>query len=60
METPAIIALFYIAIGVAIFARPPVPATPDHFHWRAQLAVFRANLVDVLVWPVTLWERLGR
>ena len=60
METPAIIALIYLAIGAAIFAHPPAPATPGHFHWRAQLAVFRANLVDVLVWPVTLWERLGR
>jgi uncharacterized protein (DUF1684 family) len=60
METPAIIALVYIAIGAVFFAHPPVPATPEDFHWRRQLAVFRANLVDVLVWPLTLWERFAR
>jgi hypothetical protein len=60
METPAIIALVYVAIGAAIFAHPPAPATFYDFHWRRQIDVFRANLVDVLVWPLALWERLDR
>jgi hypothetical protein len=60
METPAIIALIYVAIGAAIFAHPPVPTTFHDFHWRRQFDVFRANLVDVLVWPVALWERFAR
>jgi hypothetical protein len=57
METPAIIALVYIAIGVGLFTLPPVTATPGDFHWRRQIEVFRASLVDVLVWPIALWER---
>jgi hypothetical protein len=59
METPAIIALIYVAIGAAIFTFPSVPATPEDFHWRRQIELFRANLLDVLVWPVALWERLS-
>jgi hypothetical protein len=55
METPAIIALIYIAIGVAIFAHPPLPATPNDFHWRRQIDVFRHNFRDVLIWPLALW-----
>jgi hypothetical protein len=57
METPAIIALVYLAIGAGLFTLPPMPATADDFHWRRQAALFRANLVDVLVWPLALWER---
>jgi hypothetical protein len=60
MEIPAIIALIYLAIGAGIFTLPPVPATPDDFHWRRQIDVFRANLVDVLIWPIALWERFYR
>jgi hypothetical protein len=60
METPAIIALINVAIGAAIFAHPPAPPTFHDFHWRRQFDVFRANLVDVLVWPVALWERFAR
>lgn len=56
METPAIIALIYLAIGAAIFAHPPMPATPDDFHWRRQMTVFRANFRDVLIWPVAVLE----
>jgi len=59
METPAIIALIYIAIGAGIFTMPPRPATPNDFHWRAQIDVFRTNFRDVLIWPITLWERLS-
>jgi hypothetical protein len=59
METPAIIALIYLGIGAAIVTFPPVPATPDDFHWRRQIELLRANLVDVLVWPIALWERLS-
>ena len=57
METPAIIALIYIAIGAAIFAHPPKPATPNDFHWRRQIDVFRDNFRDVMIWPlaVCLW-----
>jgi hypothetical protein len=57
METPAIIALVYLAIGAGLFALPPMPATPSDFHWRRQIDLFRTSLVDVLVWPVALWER---
>jgi hypothetical protein len=56
METPAIIALIYLAIGAAIFAHPPLPATADDFHWRRQMTVFRDNFRDVLMWPIALWE----
>jgi hypothetical protein len=59
METPVIIALVYLAIGAAIFAHPPAPATPNDFHWRRQFAVFRDNLLDVFVWPVALWQLLA-
>lgn len=55
METPAIIALVYIAIGVAIFSHPRFPATPHDFHWRRQLDVFRRNFRDVMIWPLALW-----
>jgi hypothetical protein len=56
METPTIIALIYVAIGAALFAHPPLPATPEDFHWRRQMIVFRSNFRDVLIWPVALWE----
>jgi hypothetical protein len=59
METPAIFALIYIAIGVAIFALPPMPATTGDFHWRRQMAVFRSNFRDVLIWPLALWLRIA-
>jgi len=55
METPAIIALIYIAIGAAIYAHPPIPFSPQDFHWRRQMAIFRANFRDVMVWPLALW-----
>jgi hypothetical protein len=55
METPAIIALVYLAIGAAIFAHPPMPATPGDFHWRRQIHVFRSNFRDVMIWPLALW-----
>jgi hypothetical protein len=59
METPAVIALIYVAIGAAIFAHPETPATFYDYHWRRQIDVFRTNLVDVLVWPIALWERFA-
>jgi hypothetical protein len=54
METPAIVALIYIAIGAAIFTRPRLPLTPHDFHWRRQIDVFRKNFRDVLIWPLAL------
>lgn len=51
--------LCYVAIGAAWFAHPASPATPDDFHWRAQIGVFRSTLPEVLAWPLALW-RLGR
>jgi len=55
MEIPVIIALIYIAIGVAIFAHPPMPLTLRDFHWRRQIDVFRGNFRDVMIWPLALW-----
>ena len=55
METPAIIALIYIAIGVAIFAHPRSPMTTHDFHWRRQIGVFRDNFRDVMIWPLALY-----
>ena len=48
--------LVYLAIGAAFFAHPASPAMPDDFNWRRQIAVFRATLPEVLVWPLTLWR----
>ena len=59
MDTPVILALVYLAVGAACFAHPPAPATPDDFHWRRQIDVFRYNLLDVLIWPVALWRFLA-
>ncbi len=55
METPAIVALIYIAIGVGIFSHPPLPLTPQDFHWRRQISVFRGNFRDVMIWPLAVW-----
>jgi hypothetical protein len=55
MEFPAIVALIYIAIGVAIFAHPRLPFTPQDFHWRRQIDVFRSNFRDVMIWPLALY-----
>ena len=55
METPAIVALIYIAIGVAFFAHPRFPLTPLDFHWRRQIDVFRRNFRDVMIWPLALY-----
>ncbi|HWD59229.1 MAG TPA: hypothetical protein VG308_13160 [Stellaceae bacterium] len=55
MEIPAIIALIYLAIGVAIFAHPRSPMTPHDFHWRVQVDVFRRNFRDVMIWPLALY-----
>jgi hypothetical protein len=51
--------LCYLAIGAAFFAHPASPATPNDFHWRSQMGVFRASLPAVLLWPMTLW-RFGK
>ena len=55
METPAILALIYIAIGVGIFAHPRLPLTLHDFHWRRQIDIFCSNFRDVLIWPLALW-----
>ena len=59
MHFLATAALFYFAVGAAFFSHPASPALPDDFHWKSQLAVFRATLPEVLLWPLTLW-RFGR
>jgi hypothetical protein len=59
METPVIIALVYLAVGAAFFAHPSAPATPDDFHWRRQIDVFRDNWREVFVWPLALWQWLA-
>jgi hypothetical protein len=59
MEILALSAIVYVAIGSAFFAHPASPATPNDFHWRTQIDVFRTTLPDVLTWPLTLW-RFGR
>jgi hypothetical protein len=51
--------LCYLAIGAAFFAHPASPVTPNDFHWKSQIGVFRASLPEVLLWPITLW-RFGR
>lgn len=56
MHLLVIAVLFYLAVGAAFFSHPPSPALPDDFHWRGQLAVFRATLPEVLLWPVALWH----
>ena len=48
--------LCYFAIGAAFFAHPASPATPNDFHWRTQVGIFRATLPEVLLWPVSLWR----
>ena len=48
--------ILYLAIGAAFFAHPASPATPNDFHWRTQVGVFRATLPEVLAWPLTLWR----
>jgi len=48
--------ILYLAIGAAFFAHPASPATPNDFHWRTQVGVFRATLPEVLTWPLTLWR----
>ena len=53
------VVLCYFAIGAAFFAHPASPATPNDFHWRTQVGVFRATLPGVLLWPMSLW-RFGR
>ena len=50
------LAILYLAIGAAFFAHPASPATPNDFHWRTQVGVFRATLPEVLAWPLTLWR----
>jgi hypothetical protein len=55
METPAIVSLIYIGIGVAIFATPRLPLTPGDLHWRPQLSAFRRNFRDVMIWPLALY-----
>ena len=51
--------LCYLAIGAAFFAHPASPATPNDFHWKSQVGIFRATLPEVVFWPASLW-RFGR
>jgi hypothetical protein len=34
----------------------PGQATPDDFHWRNQVDVFRDSVPEVLTWPLVLWR----
>ncbi|MGE0260143.1 MAG: hypothetical protein AB7H71_02670 [Alphaproteobacteria bacterium] len=56
MEVVATLLLFYLAVGVALFAHPAYPGVPDDFDWRMQRAIFRATFLQVLAWPVTLFR----
>ena len=56
MDILFISVLCYLAIGAACFAHPGSPATPNDFHWRTQVGVFRATMPEVLLWPATLWR----
>lgn len=56
METFVTFVLCYFAIGAAFFSHPASPAEPNDFHWRTQIAVFRASLPEVLTWPLALWR----
>jgi hypothetical protein len=60
MEAFIILMLAYPAIGALLFAHPPTPATPDDFHWRNQVSVFRQSLPLVLGWPMALWRLAAR
>jgi hypothetical protein len=56
MEMAAILVLFYLAVGAALFAHSSYPGVPNDFDWRSQRAIFRATFLDVLAWPVTLFR----
>jgi hypothetical protein len=62
LETIFELALVYLAIGAVLFALIPGQATPDDFHWRNQVGVFRDSVPEVLIWPLMLWRlcRQGR
>jgi hypothetical protein len=56
MEILITLVLLYVAIGAACFAHPASPATPDDFHWRHQIEIFRITIPEVLAWPLALWR----
>lgn len=56
MEFVVTLVLFYLAVGVALFAHPPYPGAPNDFDWRTQRAIFRATFIEVLAWPLALFR----
>ena len=56
MEMIAMLVLFYVAVGAALFAHSSYPGVPNDFDWRSQSAIFRATFVDVLAWPLALFR----
>ena len=56
MQIAAILALMYLALGVAFFAYPRGRATPDDFSPLGQIAVFCDTLPLVLTWPIAVWR----
>jgi hypothetical protein len=59
MQTAVILALMYLACGVAIFAYPRGRATADDFSPLGQIAVFCDTLPLVLTWPIAVWRLLA-
>ena len=56
MEVAATLILFYLAVGVALFAHARYPGVPNDFDWRTQIAIFRGTFLDVVAWPRALWR----
>ena len=56
MEFVAMLVLFYLAVGAALFAHASYPGVPNDFDWRTQSAIFRATFVDVVGWPLALFR----
>jgi hypothetical protein len=59
MQTALILALMYLALGVAIFAYPRGRATPEDFSLRGQISIFCDTLPLVLGWPIVVWRLLA-
>jgi len=59
MATLAILAMMYLGVGAALFARPdPAQAELADFTWRRQGEIFRTTLPAVMAWPIALWRVL--
>lgn len=58
MQTAVVVALMYLAVGVALFAYPRGRARPGDFSPQGQAAVFCDTLPLVLTWPIAVWRLL--